>query len=252
MYFYYETNRYISGYALRKHIGKALQARSSAIRTALNRYNTATQALSPPRQTLHWKEVVEYAFLADFDLLRDARQDISQRPWAKPAARLATDLHFKISRAKEEIERLNVEIPRVATYIWDEDRYLRLCEEQVHVFNPPLTHHIFLHRMERARFDTHHIRRLKEISQLKGFSGSIAPGQSVDVMASASASIPNIKAPDDMSVEPPGLGTQLDIVPQTPADKDTKEDLEDEEETEDAVEEVSSALYDVLRISEDS
>jgi hypothetical protein len=73
------------------------------------------------------------------------------------------------------------------------------------------------------------------------------------VTAGASASIPNIDAPDDISVdEPPSLGTQLDIVPQTPADEDTEEDLEDEEETEDAVEEVSSALYDVLHISEDS
>jgi len=34
-------------------------------------------------------------FLADFDLLRDARQDISQRPWATPAGRLAMDLYFK-------------------------------------------------------------------------------------------------------------------------------------------------------------
>jgi hypothetical protein len=142
------TDGLILGYAMQKHIGKALQARSSAIQTALDRYNTATQALSPPRHTLHWKEVVEYTFLTDFDLLCDAHQDISQHPWATPAARLAMDLHFKICRAKEEIQRLNVEIPRVATYIRDENHYLRTCKDQVRVFNPQLAHHIYLHRME--------------------------------------------------------------------------------------------------------
>jgi hypothetical protein len=236
---------------MRKHIGKALQARSSAIRTALDRYNTAAQALSPPRRTLHWKEVVEYAFLADFDLLRDARQDISQRPWATPAARLAMDLHFKICRAKEEIQRLNIEIPRVATYIRDENRYLRACEDQIRIFNPQLAHHIYLHRMERGRFDAHHMHCLTKISRLKGFSGSIAPGQSIDTSAGASASVPNIKASDAMPVDEPPH-PPLVIGGQTTPEEDTEEDLEEEEAVEDSVEQISGALYDILRVSDDS
>jgi hypothetical protein len=36
------------GYALHKHISKALQTQSSAIWTALDCYNTVTQALNPP------------------------------------------------------------------------------------------------------------------------------------------------------------------------------------------------------------
>ena len=81
---------------MRKHISKALQSRSQAIRTALDRYNSAAHLLPTPLCQLDWKEVVEYAFLADFDLLRDARQDISDRPWATAAGRLAMDLYFKI------------------------------------------------------------------------------------------------------------------------------------------------------------
>lgn len=84
--------------------------------------------LPTPRRQLDWKEVVEYAFLADFDLLRDTRQDISNRLWATPAGRLAMDLYFKIARAHEEITRLNVEIRHVATYISDEDHFLRYSE----------------------------------------------------------------------------------------------------------------------------
>ena len=238
---------------MRKHIGKALQKRSSAIRTALDRYNTAAQALTPPRQTLHWKDVVEYVFLADFDLLRDTRQDISQRPWATPAGRLAMDLYFKICRAAEEIKRLNVEIPRVATYIRDEDRYLRACEEQVRAFNPQLAHQITLHRMERGHFNLHHIRRLNDISKLRGFSGTIAPGESTDVSVGASASTPNIKAPDtpDAMVidEVPVLlsGT----IAQNLIQEDTQEQLEAEEDEEDAIEEISQVMYEVLHVSND-
>ena len=62
---------YILGYALRKHIAESLQKQSAAICTALDHYNAAAKALRPPRATLKWDNVVEYAFLSDFDLLRD-------------------------------------------------------------------------------------------------------------------------------------------------------------------------------------
>jgi Kyakuja-Dileera-Zisupton transposase len=243
------TIKLLLGYALRKHIGKALQTRSSAIRTVLDRYNTAAQALNPPPQTLHWKEVVEYAFLADFDLLRDAHQDISQRPWATPAGRLAMDLHFKICCAAEEIERLNVEIPRVTTYIRDEDRYLRVCEEQVHIFNPQLAYQIRLHHMEHGRFNSHHAHCLKAISELRGFSSTIILGESIDTSIGASASTLNIKAPDTMAIDEP----QLPHIQQGQGmvQDDTQEDLEAEEDEEDSTEQISRALYDVLRISDD-
>ncbi|THU77976.1 hypothetical protein K435DRAFT_614086, partial [Dendrothele bispora CBS 962.96] len=60
-----------TGYKLRKHMGKALQARSQAIRTALANYNDAAAALDPPGRQLNWESVVECTFLADFDLLCD-------------------------------------------------------------------------------------------------------------------------------------------------------------------------------------
>jgi hypothetical protein len=54
---------------MHKHIANALRAYSKAICTFLNRYNIAVTALVPPRQLLDWEQVVEYAFLSDFDLL---------------------------------------------------------------------------------------------------------------------------------------------------------------------------------------
>ncbi|KAK0496146.1 hypothetical protein EDD18DRAFT_1309780 [Armillaria luteobubalina] len=127
-----------TGYKMRKHIGKALQARSQAIWTALSQYNAAAAVLKPPRPALQWERVVEYAFLADFDLLRDVQQDMSQRKWAAPAGRKAMDTYFKICHAKEEIRRLNIEIRRVITYMHTEDIYLQHHEKALVTTSPTL------------------------------------------------------------------------------------------------------------------
>ena len=65
-------------YKLRKHIAKALQAHSQAIWNALEWYNAAATMLSLPRSTLCWDKVVQYAFLANFDLLQETHQDIQE------------------------------------------------------------------------------------------------------------------------------------------------------------------------------
>ncbi|EGN92009.1 hypothetical protein SERLA73DRAFT_157266 [Serpula lacrymans var. lacrymans S7.3] len=110
-----DMNRSKTGYALQKHIGKVLQAQSAAIRTALNHYNTAARALTPPCCLLEWKEVIEYTFLSDFDLPHDTRQDMSHQPLATLAGRLAMDFYFKACRACQEIKRLNT-LPGVQRY----------------------------------------------------------------------------------------------------------------------------------------
>jgi hypothetical protein len=46
---------------LRKHIAKALQARSKAVKTAIMSYNAAAEAMTPQMLTLDWEQVVEYA-----------------------------------------------------------------------------------------------------------------------------------------------------------------------------------------------
>ncbi|KAJ7819079.1 hypothetical protein B0H14DRAFT_3089447 [Mycena olivaceomarginata] len=76
---------------------------------------------------LTWEEVVEYAFLTDFDILRDTRAEVQSRPWTRLAYCLAMDRDFKTLRAREEIKRLDIEIRRVVTWIWDENRFLRLA-----------------------------------------------------------------------------------------------------------------------------
>ncbi|KAG1893159.1 uncharacterized protein F5891DRAFT_1131377 [Suillus fuscotomentosus] len=217
-----KMNRAGTGYRLRKHIAKALQTRSVAIRSALNTYNTVATAMSPPRQTLKWEEVVDYAFLSDFDLLRNTRADVSQTPWATPGARSAMDLYFKMCRAQEEISRLNVEIRRL-------DNYLRTCEDQLKFRSPALAHQLAIHRNTRGRFNARHLKRLHNISTLPGFSGTLLPGLSARMGSGESANNPSSAV----------------------LCADSYEDLDEEEEEEEMAEEASRNLQDVLLITDD-
>ncbi|KIJ12622.1 hypothetical protein PAXINDRAFT_14547 [Paxillus involutus ATCC 200175] len=212
-------NRAGTGYKLRKHIGKVLQARSSAIQTALDHYNTAAHALSPPRATLTFEDVIEYAFLADFDLLRDTLENISERPWAVPVARLALDTYFKMRHAKEEITRLNVEVRCFVTYLQDEDQYLRGCEELLHASNPAVAHQVKLLRNVR-------------------FLGMLAPGISIKTELGESVG--------PISVVFPLLSTTLAPLDATLVPVDTQEDLQEEAEDEETAKEYSRALEDIV------
>ncbi|EGN96035.1 hypothetical protein SERLA73DRAFT_76033 [Serpula lacrymans var. lacrymans S7.3] len=212
--------------------------------------------LCPPRRTLEWKKVVEYAFLADFDLLCDAHQDISTRPWATPAGRLAMDQHFKICRAREEIERLDVEIRRVATYLQDENQYLRDCEDQVSVHDPKLAHQIALHRCECGRFNKIHISRLLDISRLHGFTGTILRGQSTQTWlgesgSKAKACIDNVGVGAGPN---PSKNGQYDVCESEGAeeqDLEEQRELKVKEEDKEDKEEALQALENIVNMSDD-
>ncbi|KAJ7500260.1 hypothetical protein B0H11DRAFT_1714849 [Mycena galericulata] len=171
-----------TGYKLRRHIAKALQARSQAIRSALKGYNAAAASLSPPGRTLKWDDVVEYAFLADFDILRnqvaiDTVHDI--RDWARPASRLLLDSYFKIERAGEEIDRCNVEIRRVITHIRDEAAFLISKAAELDATDPTMAYFIRSYRWQRGRFDETHLDRFAKLAAKAGprFPGTLLHGR---------------------------------------------------------------------------
>lgn len=167
------------GYKLRVHIANALKARSHSIKKALDNYNSAAATLKPRAPQLTWEDVVDYAFLADFDLLRDARQDVRDKPWATPANRLLRDQFFKMERAREEIRRLNIEIRRVITYIHDELIVLERQENAVKDKDLRLAHQIHLYKMECARASSLHMDRFQKLAAHPGFTGDLSPGCSI-------------------------------------------------------------------------
>ncbi|KAJ7236132.1 hypothetical protein C8J57DRAFT_1194406 [Mycena rebaudengoi] len=160
---------------------KALQARSCAVKTALATYNVAAADLDAPHDALTWEQVVKYAFLSDFDLLRDRRHDIREELWAKPSGRAAMDQYFKLQRADKEIFRLNIEIPRFVTYMHDEDAFLEHEEIRVQEeHGAALAHQVLQYAMRQGRFNDSHMLRLIKLSHEPGFTASLTPGVAVN------------------------------------------------------------------------
>ncbi|KAF8185870.1 hypothetical protein K438DRAFT_2154751, partial [Mycena galopus ATCC 62051] len=185
-----KMNQSQTGYKMRKHIAKALQARSKAVKNAIDRYNDAAITPDPPMPRLSWEQVVEYAFLADFDILRDTRAEVQSKPWTRPAYRLAMDRYFKILRAWEEIKRLDIEIRRVVTWISDENRFLRRMEKNLRVADGKteeqveeerqMAVQVRLYRQRRRRFDAGHLERFGKLAQTPGFTGSLQCGVALE------------------------------------------------------------------------
>ncbi|KAJ7813582.1 hypothetical protein B0H13DRAFT_1665338, partial [Mycena leptocephala] len=188
-----KMNQSQTGYKMRKHIAKALQARSKAVKNAIDTYNSAAVLLDPPMPHLSWEQVVEYAFLADFDILRDTRAEVQSRPWTRPAYRLAMDRYFRILRTREEIKRLNVEIPCVVTWIRDEYKVLRRKEQELGTeagkteeqaeADRGLALQVHRYRERRSCFDNDHMRRFWALAKEPGFTGSLVPGKALEVLA---------------------------------------------------------------------
>ncbi|KAI0259649.1 hypothetical protein BC834DRAFT_783362, partial [Gloeopeniophorella convolvens] len=141
-----------TGYKLRTHINKALKTRCKAIQAALRRYNDAAKALN--RQQLDWKDVATYGSLADFELLQECREDIRERPWAESKNRQAALHWLRLERAKEERERLNVEVSRLANWMSKEETLLSVTADRLrHEASPLVTalEDLLAHRLRQNR-----------------------------------------------------------------------------------------------------
>jgi hypothetical protein len=199
--------------------------------------------MDPPQPTLDWEEVVECAFLADFDLLREAREDIRKEPWALPSGRAAMDQHFKLLRAEEEIQRLNIEIQRVVTYMVDEEAFLT-CEEEClrEEGKVGLAHQVHLVRMERGRFTALHMSRFGKLSKEGGFSGSILPGVSVSRERHL-----RVMRDGDTSMGPPSQDAGS-----PPGSEDEEGPDEGDEGDDNDVDRLGSNFTNILRVSSDT
>ena len=130
---------------------------------------------------------MEYAFLADFNLLSDTCSDVRLKVWAKPASCVLMDQYFKMERAHEEIVRLNVEIPRLTTYIRDEEAFLLQQEELLSTSDAPLSQQLRLRCLKLIQSNDLHIHWLNKLASLPSFSGTIEPGISVEAAAHCDA-----------------------------------------------------------------
>lgn len=147
------------GYKQRTHIAKLLKSRSQAIRTAVDRYNSAAVSLEPPQPCIKTTDVLEYAFLGQFDLLRDCKSTVLEQPWSREAERNAATVYFKLCRAREELQRLQVEAKRLAVFMHDFELEMQFQLDALMVADPSLAFQL------RKRLDAyktlHHVHRVR-------------------------------------------------------------------------------------------
>ncbi|KAJ7717204.1 hypothetical protein B0H16DRAFT_1666805 [Mycena metata] len=137
-------------YKLREKLNKALKTRAEAIHKAINRYNTTGMALNPPGPRLTWR---------------------------MPARREAMVLYFGIKRAQEEKVRLDVEIRRLITAMYDDhvDYYCAIGANII--VNPAVARALFRDWASRTAINTSITKRLVQTSCLAGFTRTLFPGE---------------------------------------------------------------------------
>lgn len=159
---------------MRTHLSKSLQTRSQAIRTAIDKYNAARAKLPEPRPAeLTAKQVLEYVFIAEFDLLRDSRCSVRDQPWARPAEREATIAYFKLKRSQEELVRVELEIRRLRSFIRDVDAHMHRLLDTLAASDPALA--VQMHRRAQLQFAQNkaHLTRLASLRAMYASSGKL-------------------------------------------------------------------------------
>ncbi len=161
---------------MRNHIAKSLQTRCKTIHRAVNEFNTAAAALESPRPPLDWSQVANYAFVEQFTLLQDTRNDLHSKTWSQPFGREVLKSHRRIARAKEEVDICNLEACRLLTSIRDEDSHFISTLARLSESNDPIYGAVEEFATRHRHINKGIKRRINQIPNLPGFSGALQPG----------------------------------------------------------------------------
>lgn len=167
------------GYNIRKNVWAHLNSRSQAIQTALKNYNSLAEKMNPPAEILDAKKIMELTFVAEFDLLRQSYgdMDVLQKPWMAPANRLVCNKLFKVVRAEEELDRLNVEMRRLRTWLYVEEKTYRDVITALTAQGQVLLAAEVRQRYDRRQaVNNNHHSILNVIEKLAGFTGQTGLG----------------------------------------------------------------------------
>jgi hypothetical protein len=165
-----------TGYKLCTKIAAGLKARSKAISTAIQEYNRCAAQLVPRRPPLEVDRVLEYVFLAEFDLLRDSRFQIQGHPWTRPGEREAMNKYFKLCRAQEEVTRLCIEARRFTTWLDIEERTLHSTLHKLKETNNNLWFQVARRLEYISQVHKRHRQYLRWVQSHPNWEGPTGPG----------------------------------------------------------------------------
>ncbi|KAG1787600.1 uncharacterized protein HD556DRAFT_1448609 [Suillus plorans] len=166
-----------TGYKMRKYISKAITQRSAAIRTALEKYNRLAPLQNPPCPVLDYSEIVRYASLGEFSILKHSHHNILTKPWTVSANRKMAAKYFKLVQSHEEIVWLNVEIKRLQSWVEHEDRTMLEAIDSLLADDPDSSLIAELKTLyaKRHHINNNHCKRLQQIYALDRYTGECLP-----------------------------------------------------------------------------
>ncbi|KAG2124824.1 hypothetical protein DEU56DRAFT_873221 [Suillus clintonianus] len=142
--------------------------------TALDRYNKLAPLQVLPRPILEYTEVVGYAALGEFMLLKYSRHDLLAKLWAIPQNREMAVKFFKVLCAHKEIPCLNIEIGRLHAWMEFEDKSIvsaiAALNDQA---SPLLVSELQSQHAARRLVNNIHHTRLQKVCLLDGYTGAL-------------------------------------------------------------------------------
>ncbi|KIK75826.1 hypothetical protein PAXRUDRAFT_36957 [Paxillus rubicundulus Ve08.2h10] len=116
-----EYSRYKEEVPIAKY-HKALDELECLVVMRLFKLSKLSMSGTAPRASVSWKDITNYTFLGEFDLLCHSCTHIQDYQWSEPEIHEATAKYFKVCCAQEEITQLSVEIGRLRTAIHNEEK----------------------------------------------------------------------------------------------------------------------------------
>jgi len=126
---------------------------------------------SPPQPVLQYSEVLSYATLGDFDLLKHFRHNVQARPWSNTMHRQMAVKYFKLLRAHEEINQLNVEVRWLQAWVDNETMEIKQIAAELSAQNPLLSAELQVLFHHQQHVNIQHQLWLQCIYDLGGYSG---------------------------------------------------------------------------------
>ena len=119
------------------------------------------------------QSVLNYVYLGEFELLRNSRFNIQERPWAHAAEREAASAYFKLCRTREELERLQVELRRLSIFIDDDEASLAEAALRLQDEDNLIAYQIVKTLQSKVLANEMHRSRIVTILTINDFTGSI-------------------------------------------------------------------------------
>lgn len=141
------------------------------MRNALEKYNKLAVKQNPLRPVLQYSEVLSYATLGDFNLLKHSRHVILAKPWSNIMHHQMAVKYFKLLSAHEEIGRLNIEVRWLQAWVDVKTKEIEQVAEEVEAQDPLLSAELWALTCCQRHINIQHQLRLQHIYNIDGYSG---------------------------------------------------------------------------------